>query len=275
MTAPVLEAIFISGVVKCEIEARSPLTIGSGGSPLDPLSPDIPLLRDSRGMPIIPGSTLKGFFRAWVERTLSSLKLNKWDMLVSDIFGTIEPEPCGSRLMFDDALAEEPCTIVGIREHVKLSPETMGVKHGPFIQEYVEPGAKFSCDISFRNLPPSFLSLLSPVIRQADAGIARLGRSKSRGYGRISISLSDVSMMLTWPSHMEKVSFKLALPNCNKEVDLDAEKKDKMILLRDSISGYNLECSVYEDLPPFLRAKVPWATVEGCLDPLLKGLEGW
>ncbi len=264
------EAIVISGNMKCEITTKSPLTIGAGKSPIDPLSPDLPLLRDSRGRPVIPGSTLKGFFRSGIERTLSSLNIGRYAGLLEDLFGTARRrEAYGSRLFFSDAQTERSDAI-GTREHIKIDPSTMAVEHGPFTQEYIKEETNFSFEISFRNIPPSFLSLLSPVITQANAGIARLGRSKSRGYGHVSMSLSDISLIIPWPSERKELSFSMNFPSYGKYVRLDLRKADKISIL-DSISKCDLKCEP-ETEPPLLRAKLKWKDVEGCLNSLIEGL---
>ncbi|RSN68246.1 hypothetical protein D9Q81_06470 [Candidatus Korarchaeum cryptofilum] len=264
------EAIVISGNMRCEIMTKSPLTIGAGKSPIDPLSPDVPLLRDSRGRPVIPGSTLKGFFRSGIERTISSLNIGGYAGLLEDLFGTARrKEAYGSRLFFSDAQTERDDAI-GTREHIKIDPLTMAVEHGPFTQEYVKEGTNFSCEIYFRNIPPSFLSLLSPVITQANAGVARLGRSKSRGYGKVFMSLSDISLSIAWPPSKEELSFSMNFPSYGKYVRIDLRKADK-ISIQDSISNCKLECEP-ETEPPLLRAKLGWQDVEGCLNSLIKGL---
>ncbi|AKG38417.1 hypothetical protein MA03_02815 [Infirmifilum uzonense] len=264
------EAIVISGSVKCEIKTKTPLTIGAGKSPVDPLAPDIPLLRDSIGRPVIPGSTLKGFFRSGIERTLSALNIKDYIKLVEDLFGTTRVEAYGSRLIFSDAYTDRD-DAVGMRDHIKINSTTMAVEHGPFTQEYVKPGVSFSSNISFRNIPLSFLSLLSPVIKQADIGVARLGRSKSRGYGHVSINLLDISADIVWPSEMDSLSLSFSLPNYGKKVRISLRKSENKISISDSIS----ECELTGDMetkPPILRAKLKWSDVEKCLEPLIRGL---
>jgi CRISPR/Cas system CSM-associated protein Csm3 (group 7 of RAMP superfamily) len=262
------EAIVISGGVRCGIMTKSPLTIGAGKSPVDPLAPDIPLLRDSRGRPVIPGSTIKGFFRSGIERTLSALNIKNYSSLIESLFGTTRGGGYGSRLLFSDAYTDRD-DAVELREHIKINPSTMAVEHGPFTQEYVKPETSFSCEISFRNIPPSFLSLLSPVIKQADMGVAKLGRSKSRGYGHVSISLSDVLIGIAWPP--DKDAFSLLIKFLDRSIKVDLRRAGGKVSISDSVSNCELTCD-QETEPPFLRARIRWLDVEKCLEPLIRGL---
>ncbi|MEM0191727.1 MAG: RAMP superfamily CRISPR-associated protein [Candidatus Korarchaeum sp.] len=59
--------------VDCEIELLEPLRVGAGRDPFSSI--DLPVLKDFRGVPIIPGSTLKGFFRSYLSGLLLAYKL--------------------------------------------------------------------------------------------------------------------------------------------------------------------------------------------------------
>ena len=58
---------------ECVIELEEPLHVGAGKDPTSPI--DLPVLRNARGDPVIPGSTLKGFFRSYLSRLLYGYKL--------------------------------------------------------------------------------------------------------------------------------------------------------------------------------------------------------
>jgi CRISPR-associated protein Csm3 len=60
-------------ILNCNVSLLSDLRIGSGEE-LVPVGHPSPLMKDARGLPIIPGSTLKGFFRSYLERILLGLK---------------------------------------------------------------------------------------------------------------------------------------------------------------------------------------------------------
>ena len=97
-----------------------------------------------------------------------------------------------------------------------------------------------------------------------------MGRSKSRGYGHVSMSLSDISLSIPWPPERKELSFSMNFPSYGKYVRLDLRKADKISIL-DSISKCDLKCEP-ETEPPLLRAKLKWQDVEGCLNSLIEGL---
>ena len=53
--------------------AETGLHIGAGSSSIDPSATDSPVIRDGRGLPFIPGSSLKGALRAHLESVVRSL----------------------------------------------------------------------------------------------------------------------------------------------------------------------------------------------------------
>jgi len=56
----------------CEVELKEPLHLGAGKDPTSPI--DLIILRDSKGNPVIPGSSLKGVLRSHLARLLLGVK---------------------------------------------------------------------------------------------------------------------------------------------------------------------------------------------------------
>ena len=195
MSVKGFDVLVINGEIDFTIRNITPLTIGAGKKPLDPIAPDIPLLLDSTGRPVIPGSTLKGFFRGNIERALLAYGVASASQILEDIFGKSVGEAWGSHMFFTDAYVEGEYKIMS-RQHIMINPRTQGVQHGPFEQEYVVENTLFRSKIYFRNMPLSLLSLLELAVNLANLGIARLGRSKSRGYGQITIDMNNVKVLL-------------------------------------------------------------------------------
>lgn len=54
------------------VVAEKPIHIGKGQEGFNPTEVDSPVLKDSNGMPLIPGSSLKGVLRSTVERILQN-----------------------------------------------------------------------------------------------------------------------------------------------------------------------------------------------------------
>ncbi|WP_416175488.1 CRISPR-associated RAMP protein Csx7 [Clostridium sp.] len=75
-------------IVKGTMVAVTPIHIGAGNMNLDPLEVDNSVIRDSNGKPYIPGSSLKGVLRSYLEVLLKSLNI---DDLTSCI---IVNDPC-------------------------------------------------------------------------------------------------------------------------------------------------------------------------------------
>jgi CRISPR/Cas system CSM-associated protein Csm3 (group 7 of RAMP superfamily) len=60
-------------VVTGQLELRTPMRIGSGKSS-EVTSPDQPVMKDTLGHPIIPGSSLKGVLRSHLESLLRAIE---------------------------------------------------------------------------------------------------------------------------------------------------------------------------------------------------------
>lgn len=58
--------------ITADLLMERPLHIGKGAS-LEPIGTDLPVIKDALGIPYIPGSSLKGVFRAFAERLLRTL----------------------------------------------------------------------------------------------------------------------------------------------------------------------------------------------------------
>lgn len=59
-------------IVNATLRMRTALSVGSRSS-FEPIGTDLPVMKDPRGMPFIPGSSIKGVIRAQLERVLRSL----------------------------------------------------------------------------------------------------------------------------------------------------------------------------------------------------------
>ena len=76
---------------KCKVELLEPLHLGAGRDPTSPI--DLQIMKDSRGMPIIPGSSLKGFFRSYLSRMLLGVRISgRTSVRVGNL--DLDLEPC-------------------------------------------------------------------------------------------------------------------------------------------------------------------------------------
>lgn len=262
-------AIVLAGKVPIRITTASPLTIGSGRRPLDPASPDIPQIRDALGRPVIPGSTLKGFFRTHISRFLYSQGIQNYYSIVRSIFGFTSREiRFASRVMFTDAYVQKETPILS-RQHIKINPRTMGVEHGPFEQEYIPENTTFTAELHFRNMPLSLLALFSIVKSMAKLGIARLGRSKSRGYGKINLELGDLDFHIIGKGRSLKYELML---NQEIHVNIDILIENDKVKIKDNLMPEYIE-GKYEVEAIGFKTKIMWNELENKLDMIIENLK--
>jgi CRISPR-associated RAMP protein (TIGR02581 family) len=60
-------------IIRAQLIAGTGLHIGAGSSSIDPSATDSPVIRDARGLPFIPGSSLKGALRSHLESLVRGL----------------------------------------------------------------------------------------------------------------------------------------------------------------------------------------------------------
>ncbi|MEM0203760.1 MAG: RAMP superfamily CRISPR-associated protein [Archaeoglobaceae archaeon] len=179
--------------VSGKIRAVGPMRIGAGRA-LSIVTSDLPVIKNSRNEPVIPGSSLKGFFRGHLRRILlMKMDTKKADDILKEVFGGTEEEDNASAILFHEVPMKEGR--LAERKHIAINPKTCGVQN-LFDVECVLDGAIFEGKIlSARNLNPRALGLLKPVMDLANFGVARLGGFKSRGYGEISIEVNEISLI--------------------------------------------------------------------------------
>jgi len=177
------------------IRARSPVRIGAGES-LSIMEPNLPVVKNSNGKPVIPGSSLKGFFRGQLQKILLMKMRNREvevDRLLKEIFGGTEENDKASAIFFHEMEMQEGR--IAERKHIAIDPEKGSVKN-LFEVECVMDGAVFKGRIlSARNLNPKALGLLKTVIDLSNLGLGRLGGFKSRGYGEVEIKVVEIRLI--------------------------------------------------------------------------------
>jgi CRISPR-associated RAMP protein (TIGR02581 family) len=65
--------------ITAELVARTGLRVGVGGEPAEPTASDLPIIKDSEGKPFIPGSSLRGVLRSYIERIVRTLESRAGD----------------------------------------------------------------------------------------------------------------------------------------------------------------------------------------------------
>ncbi|MEM2865488.1 MAG: RAMP superfamily CRISPR-associated protein [Candidatus Bathyarchaeia archaeon] len=174
-----------------KLETLLPLRIGIGRE--DRVTePDAPVIKDAYNRPVIPGSTLKGFFRANSERILNSfLDEDKVRNIIEGIFG--DPNHHASCIFFGDLKAVK--AELDARKHIMINPETGAVQR-LFEVEFVKEGAIFQGEsLTARNISPCLLGLLYAVKTLTNEQLLRIGGFKSRGYGAVKMEFDKISII--------------------------------------------------------------------------------
>ena len=224
-------------IARIVIEAETPIAVGSGKS--DILT-DSPVVRDTNGLPFIPGSSLAGVLR----HALGIADNEK------NIFGHHDDNGGeGSRLSVSDAvmIGAEGKAMDGlqpgidwtgefykhfedlpIRQHVKIGDKGTGVDGGKFDNEVVLRGTRFVFEmelVSDKADEPMF----SNALRQLQDTAFRVGSGTRCGLGKVKV-----------------VSLKRRVLNLSIRNDLDAYLK-KSSCLADGFDGADEELSVVTD----------------------------
>lgn len=183
-------------LLKCDLVVLTGMHIG-GSSTFSAIGAvDKPVVRDARtGLPIVPGSSLKGKLRTLLARSLSRDIENmpvydKDDPAIRRLFGSAEP-PVAARLQFSDCFIrnEEEFSAVGVTE-VKFENaiNRQNAVANPRQIERVNPGVCFGMNIVYEVRDSKTLlddiTLLAKGFRLLQ--LDYLGGHGSRGSGRVS-----------------------------------------------------------------------------------------
>ncbi|MDQ1328842.1 MAG: hypothetical protein QG641_2128 [Candidatus Poribacteria bacterium] len=205
--------------------AETALRIG-GSRSIEPVGTDLPVVKDSLGMPYIPGSSFKGVLRSRVEqlvRTLINGKegacipidlekescITSGDManfrkqtnedeyltklilgklcLVCQLFGS---PWFASRIQISDLYVDKSLWFdqYQIRNGVAIDRDTGTAKDGMLYDyEVVTAGTEFGCKIVVENAEPWQLGMLMLGIHPFECGEIAVGGGSSRGLGKVKI----------------------------------------------------------------------------------------
>jgi CRISPR-associated protein Csm3 len=203
------------------ITPRSPILVKAGGISANPALPDMQFVRTLRvgedESIYIPGSSLKGVLRSYMEKVLRTVK---------DTNGACDPFEdtfCGGNVIKSEQGAEiyqrscRACKIFGntrlkgrlsamdaypktevkteTRHGVAISRLTHSVAQGPFDMEVVISG-EFSTKLILENFEVWQLGLLALTLDAFNEGMLRLGFGKNRGFGEIKVEVKNCTVAL-------------------------------------------------------------------------------
>ncbi|WEU40286.1 MAG: RAMP superfamily CRISPR-associated protein [Candidatus Odinarchaeum yellowstonii] len=213
-------------VLNITITPKSPLLVKAGGAQVNPALPDMQFVRTfhyEKGETIyIPGSSLKGVFRSYVERILRTLssdqsktaceitgennctkkivdlmnerELKSWEIYqescrVCKLFGNGKLK---SRISFLDAYPEGELK-TEVRYSVAISRLLQGVAAGPFEMETVVDGA-FKTEIIITNFECWHLGLVALAFNGLNSGLVNIGFGKNKGFGRVELKVNKITL---------------------------------------------------------------------------------
>ena len=237
-----------------EMKAESPLRIGAGRNvaKLSPVDLPIILMRiGDKDLPYMPGSSLKGVFRAASEFLARSHGLDVCLMgegcksryndelqnvmktgdvekikatlsrycLICKIYGSATFR---SHINFEDAYP--PSGHVpsrSIKTGIAIDRKSGAVKGGAraakkggalYQVEFVDPGATFIQTTTFFNIPNYGMGLFSEVLDNINSGFIKIGGFKSRGFGRISVKPKKLEGFVIVDGEQKNVESVWSLP---------------------------------------------------------------
>lgn len=215
--------------------AQTGLRIGGSGQAADPAVSDLPVIKDARGTPFIPGSSLRGALRSHVERIVRTfqpeigngqgacnpLDEKQWcvtkhaidDWEAADEENRDEEraawllaETCAvcrvfgspwlaSRVRFND-LFGAPTVRAETRDGVAIDRDKETVKEGgKFDFETVPAGSRFSLEVVADNLDERERGMLWLGLEELKRGQIFVGGFKGRGLGRVVLENESLRMV--------------------------------------------------------------------------------
>jgi len=177
--------------------AKSDIRIGIGRFH-SMVESELPIIKNTRGDAIIPGSTMKGLIRNSLNRIFETIRTDQ--VIVEELFGQSKDNKSksdddithASSIFCHDLIAQK--TIIKNRKHVHINPETQGVNN-LFDVDCVVEGTIFKGQLlTFRNVPPEYMAIMEPIRHLAADGILRLGGFRSRGYGLFNLFYNKIEI---------------------------------------------------------------------------------
>lgn len=205
-----------------QLSPKGPLLVKAGGVSADPTLPDMQFVRTfhpQKGETVyIPGSSLKGVVRGFVEkalRTLDDERSWKWacptfpddqnscakKMEKVESSTAIYNGSCGACRIFGHTRLKGRASFTDlfpvdevkteIRYGVAISRLSHAVAHGPFEMEVAVSGT-FGGHLVLENFEIWQLGLLALALESMDQGLVKVGFGKNRGFGEVAVRVQEV-----------------------------------------------------------------------------------
>ncbi|HIX92036.1 MAG TPA: type III-A CRISPR-associated RAMP protein Csm3 [Firmicutes bacterium] len=192
-------------IIRCELEVLTGMHIGGTDIFSAIGAVDSPVIRDSHsGLPIVPGSSLKGKLRALLAQSLNERTVsdhNSDDERILRLFGSSKPIRA-SRLQFSDCFMTNADKLKNVGVTEIKSENTISradSKANPRQIERVIPGALFEVVITYNFIDAETadedLRLLAKAMKLLE--VDYLGGHGSRGSGRVRLKNFSVDSLDT------------------------------------------------------------------------------
>ena len=162
------------------MELLSPISIGNG----DDLLTDHDCLRNSKGMPFIPGSSLAGVFSHYLGEEMLALFTPK----IEDEYKQSPYYISDANIVLDD---KKRNVSTSIRDGVKLKPDKIAEDGAKFDFEIVESSTKFDFRIEVivrdHDNIDKMKKVVDVILHGLNSGEILLGYKSKRGYGKVKI----------------------------------------------------------------------------------------
>ncbi len=214
------------------LSPRGPLLIKSGAASIDPSLPDMQFVRtvhsDASGvaqeMLYIPGSSMKGVVRSFIEKALRTLDDRETWKWACATFG--KEDSCSETLQKEEDPAQVyarscgACRVFGnlrlrgraafsdfypvgevrteTRYGVAISRLSHAVAQGPFEMEVAVQGT-FKGQLVLENYELWQLGLLAVAINALNEGLLQVGFGKNRGFGEVNITVNEAIIDEVFP----------------------------------------------------------------------------
>lgn len=207
-----------------DISPHGPLLIKAGGFSANPSLPDMQFVRtyqaETGETVYIPGASLKGVVRGFIEKALRTLDDHKTWRWACPTFPN-DPQSCAKQLEQETQSHKVysrscgACRLFGhtrlrgrmsfpdlfpsssvkteTRYGVAISRSTHAVAQGPFEMEVAVSGT-FSGQVVLENYELWQLGLLATALEAMNQGLLQVGFGKNRGFGQVQIVVKQVSI---------------------------------------------------------------------------------
>lgn len=168
---------------KIAFKLASPLCLGSGENS----ETDKDILKDSRGIPFIPGSAIAGVCRDSLDLPEKDIKEYLGDVEIATKEKQKVASAKASKVLFYDAVIVEGNPIISVRDGVGLDEFRTAIDGAKFDMEVLEPGGitfETFVEQNFEN--ENEKSVATCVVDAFLNGRVFLGSKSTRGYGSIT-----------------------------------------------------------------------------------------